>query len=468
MHLIPASWSHLHILASVFPSVGLLFALGFYIVAMRSTSETKKRSSLFVFFGLGLLAIPTYFSGLGSMKDLANNPRFSPDLINVHYVWSMIGLFFLMLTAIVAGIELWRSRKAERVSENAMHAVLGLSLLTLLLMMILAELGWEIGHREMRFVPVAGKTSQIWSHIHIILNHFVTVGFVFALFFFITGIVKKSDIMKQSSLVTFVICAVLGAPTFVTGASAMWALTDPPVAGISQAVINAHRDLALAAMFGLAFTGGAAWIELWRARYRGAFSARSLYIILGLAFITLAIMAETGHRGGQINHPEMLLPTDHLRTDAMAGVAAHTELLINNVIWFVPWQTIHFFGYTLVFATVLVVSLRILGLWKAMSFPAVHRLLPLGVFGVMMNIFTGMLMLMADTYRYVNEPAFWPKMMFLPIGAIAVLYFTLSDHLWAVGPGEQAPMKAKWVAVLVLLSWTIVIMGGRLLPYITL
>ncbi len=77
-----------------------------------------------------------------------------------------------------------------------------------------------------------------------------------------------------------------------------------------------------------------------------------------------------------------------------------------------------------------------------------------------------MLMLMADTSRYVNESAFWPKMFFLPIAAIAVLYFSLSDKLWATKAGEEAPMSAKWVAALVLFSWTIVIMGGRLLPYL--
>jgi hypothetical protein len=90
----------------------------------------------------------------------------------------------------------------------------------------------------------------------------------------------------------------------------------------------------------------------------------------------------------------------------------------------------------------------------------------LGVFGVMMNVFTGMLMLMADTFRYVNEVTFIPKMIFLPIGAIAVLYFSLSDKVWNVKAGEEAPMTAKWVAALVLLSWITVIMGGRLLPYV--
>jgi hypothetical protein len=288
---------------------------------------------------------------------------------------------------------------------------------------------------------------------------------VVALGFFITALLINNTLMKRSALVLFTICAILGAPTYVTGAAAMWALTDPqPILGITKASIDAHRDMALLSLFGLAFTGVSAWIALWRYRYTSVFTDRAMYTVLTFAIITLGIMAETGHRGGQINHPE--IRTDALPTDSSMFWSPNIELLINNVIWFVPWQTVHFFGYSLVFGTVLAVALRVLGFWKSVPFSAVHRFLPLGVFGVVMNIFTGMLMLMADTFRYVNENSFTPKMWFLPIGAIAVLYFSLSDPLWNVKAGDDAPMMAKWVAVIVLLSWIGVIMGGRLLPYV--
>jgi len=153
-------------------------------------------------------------------------------------------------------------------------------------------------------------------------------------------------------------------------------------------------------------------------------------------------------------------------TDITGYLSPYVENMINNVIWFVPWQTVHFFGYSIVFGVVTAVVLRIFGFWKSMPFSAVHRLLPLGVFGVTMNVFTGMLMLMADTFRYVNETSFIPKMFLLPIGATAVLYFSLNDALWATKAGEDAPMQAKWFAALLLIAWTGVIMGGRLLPYV--
>jgi uncharacterized membrane protein len=300
----------------------------------------------------------------------------------------------------------------------------------------------------------------------VILNHFPTVGLVFALAFYIAALVTKNVLITRSCLVLFVICGILGVPTYVSGAASMWALTDPGVPGISKAVINVHRDMALLTLFGLAFTGVAAWIELWRFRQLRRFSSLSLYLILAFAVITLAIGAETGHLGGQINHPEIRLPTDIMPTDPKAGWTPAIELMINHVIWFVPWQTVHFFGFSLIFGTALAISLRVLGLWKSLPFSAVHRLLPLGVFGVVINVFSGMLILLADSHRYLNATTFAPKIALITIGAIAVLYFSLSDRLWKVGAGEDAPMGAKCVAALVLISWAGVIMGGRLIGYV--
>ena len=236
---------------------------------------------------------------------------------------------------------------------------------------------------------------------------------------------------------------------------------------ISKAVINAHRDMALWTLFGLAFTGGAAWIELWRSRYRGCFSKRSLNLVLLFAFVTLAIMTETGHRGGLINHPEIRTATDILPTDDNAGISMSLETLMKEMSWFVSWQTVHFFGYCLIFGAAFAVVLRVLGFWKSASFAAMHQLLVLGFLGVLMNVVSGMLMMLSDSYRYVvGDIGFAPKIAFLSIGAIAVLYFSLSDRLWNVKAGEDAPVAAKWVAAIVLLAWAGVIVFGRLLPYL--
>jgi uncharacterized membrane protein len=467
MHLIPQSWSHLHILVSVFPSFGLVFLLGFFIAGFLTDNSGIKRTCLALFGLLALLSIPIYFSGHGSMAILSGNLKISKAIMNSHYVWGMAALAALVLTGVVAWVELWRSGRASRASNPALGLVMGLAIVALGLMVV-AD-GWEINHRELQSVVNIPdvSTSQAWSHVHMILNHVPTVGFVFAIAFFVVARVTNNNGMKQGSLLLLIICSIAGVPTYVAGTAAMWALTQPPIPEISKAVINAHRDMALWSLVGLGFTGAASWVELWRYRYFGRFSKLSLTLVLLFAVVTLGIMAETGHRGGQINHPEIRLATETLPTDPSVGISVALESLMKEMIWFIPWQIVHFFGYCLIFGTVFAVALRLLGFWKSVSFAAVHRLLLLGFLGVLMNAVSGMLMMLADSYRYVvNDYTFAPKIALITIGALAVLYFSVSDRLWNVKAGEDAPTAAKLVAAVVLLAWAGVIVCGRMLNYL--
>ena len=471
MHVIPQSWSHLHILISVFPTFGLLFVLGFYIAGLRTDNDFTRRVCLILFGLLALLSIPIYVSGSGSTAALAGNARYSRDMIGAHYNWALAALVLLVITGGVAAYEAWRAYSERRPTKDPYHVVLGLAIASLVLTIVVDELGMEINHSELQLAVTIPdiSTPQAWSHAHLFLNHIPTAGFVFAIAFFVAALVANNDGMKRGSLILFVICSVIGVPTYVAGTAAMWALTQPPIPSldVSLAVINSHRDMALWALFGLAVTGATAWIELWRARSIGHLSKMSLNLVLGFALITLAIMTETGHRGGLINHPEIRLATDILPTDAEGGISAGIEAQMKEMVWFVPWQTVHFFGYSLIFGAVLAVVLRVLGFWKSVSFAATHRLLVLGFLGVLINVVSGMLMMFSDSYRYVvSDWTFAPKVALIPLGAMAVLYFSASDKVWTVKVGEDAPRLAKWVAAGMLLAWAGVIICGRMLPYL--
>jgi uncharacterized membrane protein len=470
MHIIPQSWSHLHILIGVFPSIGLVIGLCIYLAGLRTGDDVTKRICLILFALLALLAIPIFISGKGSMDTLSANPRFAKDVMNAHYLWGSIALAVLVISGAFAALTLWRSMRAGVVKDK-LYLVLALGAATLVLTVIADELGWKINHRELlSVISIADvSTSQVWSHVHIVLNHVPTAGIVFAIAFFIAALITNKELLKRASLTLLVICAIAGVPTYVAGTAAMWALTQPPIPDIeiSRAVINAHRDMALWTLVGLAFTGGAAWLELWRSRYRGQFSKTALNLVLVFAFITLGIMTETGHRGGLINHEEIRTAADVLPTDVNSGISNTLETAMQGMLWFVPWQTVHFFGYCLILGAAFAVVLRVLGAWKSVSFAAMHQLLLLGFLGVLMNVVSGMLMMLSDSYRYVvNDTAFAPKIALIALGAVAVLYFSLSKRLWNVKAGEDAPVTAKWVATVALLAWAGVIVCGRLLPYL--
>jgi len=115
---------------------------------------------------------------------------------------------------------------------------------------------------------------------------------------------------------------------------------------------------------------------------------------------------------------------------------------------------------------VLAGNLRILGFMKNASFVDVHRLLPWGVWGFVINSVTGMLFFAGAAGQYIENPAFHLKMLFMLLAGANVLYLTLFDEVWALGPGDNAPMSAKLVAASQVFLWVGVIYYGRMLPYI--
>ncbi len=143
MHLIPQSWSHVHILISVFPTVGFLFVLGVYIAGLLTGNDFVRRACLAMFAMVALLSIPIYVSGIDSMAALSGNPRFSKDAIATHYVWGVVALAVLVICGVLAGVELWRSWRARRASGDPFHLVFGLAIITLGLTVVADELGFR-------------------------------------------------------------------------------------------------------------------------------------------------------------------------------------------------------------------------------------------------------------------------------------------------------------------------------------
>ena len=127
-------------------------------------------------------------------------------MMNTHYYVGLLALASLVVTGAVGWLELMRSRPAQQLSDQALNVVLALAIVTLGLMIVVGELGWEINHFELHLPPkegpymAPGTTPETWSHIHMILNHFPTVGFVFALVFYLIALAMNNDGMKRAGL----------------------------------------------------------------------------------------------------------------------------------------------------------------------------------------------------------------------------------------------------------------------------
>lgn len=131
-------------------------------------------------------------------------------------------------------------------------------------------------------------------------------------------------------------------------------------------------------------------------------------------------------------------------------------------------ETIHFVGLCLLFGIVLMVDLRMLGMIKKVPFAALHRLLPWGIFGFVINFITGVMFFVANPDQYLHNPSFYLKMLFIGLAGVNVIvfYLTVYNEAKEIGPGEDAPLGAKAVAVVSIFLWVGVIFFGRMLPYL--
>lgn len=141
-----------------------------------------------------------------------------------------------------------------------------------------------------------------------------------------------------------------------------------------------------------------------------------------------------------------------------------------NTFWAWPlFETLHFFGLSLMLGALLVIDLRMLGYLNGLSFSATHRLLPLVFAGFVINLFTGFMFVMGDPERYFIHTGFQLKILLVVLGGLNALWFALRIskpmHQWSTN--SDITLEAKAVGCLSLIFWFGVLLLGRLIPYVS-
>ncbi len=312
------------------------------------------------------------------------------------------------------------------------------------------------------------RTSDL-VHLHLLLNHFPTVGMVVGVGLFLLALMKRSEDLKRGSLAVLFVLALLSLPTYMSGYSAERALRGMP--GVSPAVIDLHQRSALLALVFMEATGVAAWYGLWSARRRTSSGARHTAVVLLLSVVTIGLMAGAANVGGEIRHPEIVAGTEAAATEGLLAPRWLASDFVTRYQYRHPsaWktlETIHFMGLCLLFGVVVAGNLRLLGWMRAAPLEGFHRLLPWGVWGFVANAVTGMLFFIGQAFQYIENPAFYWKMICILLAGGDVLYLTWHDEVWEMGPGDTAPALVKLLAASQIVLWLGVIYFGRMLPYL--
>ena len=148
--------------------------------------------------------------------------------------------------------------------------------------------------------------------------------------------------------------------------------------------------------------------------------------------------------------------------------ATWLSTFVRQHVWLWPvLETLHYFGLSLLIGTVALFDLRILGVAKEIAPSALHRLIPLGVAGFVLNLLTGIGFFFAFADQYAYNSAFQVKLALIALAGLNLLLFyaTAFDEVRHLGAGSQAPLRARIFVAISLAAWLGVLICGRLLTF---
>lgn len=142
---------------------------------------------------------------------------------------------------------------------------------------------------------------------------------------------------------------------------------------------------------------------------------------------------------------------------------------MREALWAYPAvETVHIIGLALLFGTIVVVDLRLLGLGRSVSASAVTRhVLPWTLAGFCIAAMTGALMFTSHAVEFLTQPVFLLKMSLIALGGVNAALLR-AGALRSAGRWDLTvlpPPRVRVAAGLSLLLWTCVIACGRLLAY---
>ena len=317
-------------------------------------------------------------------------------------------------------------------------------------------------------------------HVHLLMNHLPIIGTFIAFALFFVSLIGHRHDLRQASLALFALVALLSIPAYMSGDAAHEALLKaPPVPDLSMDLVETHQGAALLAFVFMEITGGFALIGLWPFSRKAEPShwTRSperwnLAAVLLFSVVTMGLMTIAGNTGGAIRHPEIFSGQDAASTTGALGARIVTyvhHIVIDTSMWVWPiLEDLHFLGLILLIGATGAFNLRILGFFKQLPVAPLHRFIPWGIAGFVVNIITGMLFFMGMPGFYTPNIVFQLKMVTIAVagGSLLLFYCTSAfrtlEHL---GPGDDAPFLAKFIAAVTLFLWIFVIVLGRYIPF---
>lgn len=138
-----------------------------------------------------------------------------------------------------------------------------------------------------------------------------------------------------------------------------------------------------------------------------------------------------------------------------------------------PWlwpvcETLHFVGLALLIGAAGLFDLRLMGFLKSIPLTAAMQMRGWAAAGIAINVVTGVLFFVGAPDQYIDNPAWWAKVLFLLVAIVNIAIFETrhGKQMLAMTADAGTPASCKVAGAVSLASWAAVLYFGRMLPFI--
>lgn len=141
------------------------------------------------------------------------------------------------------------------------------------------------------------------AHWHLVVNHLPIVFPIVGVIVLITGIISKSEAVKRTGLMIFVLGAFAAMAAMATGEGAEEVAEK--ISGVTENDIKSHEEIAESFALLAYVLGGLSVLGLWASFMGKSFASMVSNGTLVLALIVIYFGRQTGTTGGEIRHTEI-------------------------------------------------------------------------------------------------------------------------------------------------------------------
>jgi uncharacterized membrane protein len=141
------------------------------------------------------------------------------------------------------------------------------------------------------------------AHWHLLLNHIPVIGVWLGVGWLLAAVALRNPTLIRASWVTFIVCAALTIPVYLTGEPAESVIEHMP--GVTEKYIHQHETMAKITLIGVEALGLLSLVSLFASRRRDTLMRPLSLLSLAAALLCAGLAGYTANLGGQIRHTEI-------------------------------------------------------------------------------------------------------------------------------------------------------------------